>query len=87
MTYPECVRTSENDKTITLNTIYCNNGTYQVMWLLTTIDKLMFCKINKQRTGQCVKINQYYEPKKLYPGDPCTSNDYTAACAYGLQIC
>jgi len=26
MTYPECVRTSENDKTITLNTIYCNNG-------------------------------------------------------------
>lgn len=47
----------------------------------------MFCKINKQRTGQCVKMNQYYEPKKLYPGDPCTANDYTSACAYGLQIC
>jgi len=51
------------------------------------IDKLKFCKINKQRTGQCVKMNQYYEPKKLYPGDPCTQNDYTSACAYGLQIC
>ena len=26
LAYPECLRTSENDKTITFNTIYCNNG-------------------------------------------------------------
>ncbi len=26
MNFPECVTTNENDKTITLNSIYCNNG-------------------------------------------------------------
>lgn len=75
MTDPDCVKTSENDKTITFNSIYCSN------------DKLKYCKINKQRNGQCVNINQYYDPKKLYPGDPCDELDYTSACAYGLQKC
>eukprot|EP00347_Sterkiella_histriomuscorum_P014652 403360065 len=75
MSYPSCVKTSENDKTITFNTIYCNN------------DKLQYCKINDQRNGECVKINQFYDPKKLYPGDPCDEYDYTTVCAYGTQKC
>lgn len=56
LSYPQCVITSENDKTITLNSIYCNNGKNLTLTILS-LDKMMQCKVNKQRSGQCVRIN------------------------------
>ena len=39
LTSPECVKTSENDKTITLNVVYCNNSKI-ILFIVYVLDKL-----------------------------------------------
>ena len=57
---------------------------YISFWECLFIARLEYCDVNDDYKGVCKSKNYYIDPKKLYPEDNCTSNDFTAACAYGL---
>jgi hypothetical protein len=44
-----------------------------------------YCDVNSNWEGICRPIPYFYEPIKLYPGDPCSPDDFKHTCAYGLQ--
>ena len=50
ITAPTCISTSENDKTITLNSVYCSNGQSNITSLIY-LDKTKYCKLNSLRNG------------------------------------